>query len=135
MGGVGFSVSETRKERLKKILDNRDKIFGENSTAIEFKCMQASSFDLNMPKPIKKPVKNLLNTLTGAELIIALDKECRLSFDAIRRIENILVEKIGAIDKILLAVIPSKTVSAPPIRDLDKVLEILERLNEIYDKI
>lgn len=136
MGGIGFSVSETRKERLAKIIDNRDKILnGKNSTAIKFKCMQASSFDLNMPEPIQRPVKSFLNTLTGAKLIIALDKERHLSFDAVRRIENILVEELGAVDEILLAVIPSKNVSASPIRDLDKVIEILECLNEIYNKI
>lgn len=136
MGGVRFSVSETRKERLAKIIDNRDQILnGKNSTAIEFKCMQVSSFDLNMPKPIKSPVKSVLNTLTGAELIVALEREYYLSFDAKQRIKNIIVEELGAIDEILLAVIPSKNVSASPIRDLDKVLEILERLNEIYNKI
>ena len=134
MGGVGFSVSETRKERLAKIIDNRDQILnGKNSTAIEFKCMQASSFGFK--KPGEKFLTDVLSTITGAELVVALEREYPLSSNTKQRIKNIIVEELGAIDEILLAVIPSKTVFAPPIRDLDKVLEILERLNEIYDKI
>ncbi len=129
MGGIKFSVSETRKERLAKIIDNRDQILnGKNSTA-KFKCMKASSFDLNIP------VKSLLNTLTGAKLIVALERECDLSSDAKQRIKNIIVEELGAVDEILLAVIPSKTFSVPPIRDLDKVFEILTQVDEIYKKI
>ena len=42
---------------------------------------------------------------------------------------------LGAVDEILLAIIPSKTFSAPPIKDLDNVLEILVQVNKIYDKI
>ena len=134
MGGVGFSVSETRKERLAKIIDNRDQILnGKNSTALEFKCMQASSFGFK--KPGEKFLTDVLSTITGAELVVALEREYPLSSNTKQRIKNIIVEELGAIDEILLAVIPSKTVSTPPIHDLDKVLEILERLNEIYDKI
>ena len=136
MGGVEYSISETRKERLTKIIANRDRILnGENSGATEFKCMQASNFDLKMPKPIEKPVKSLLSTLTGAKLIVALERERHLSFEAKQKISNIIVEELGAVDEILLAIIPSKTFSAPPIKDLDNVLEILVQVNKIYDKI
>lgn len=134
MGGIKFSVSETRKERLAKIIDNRDQILnGKNSTAVEFKCMQASSFGFK--KPGEKILRDFLSTLTGAELVVALKREYPLSSDAKQRIKNIIVEELGAIDEILLAVIPSKTFSAPPIRDLDKVFEILTQVNEIYKKI
>ncbi len=137
MGGIEFSISETRKERLAKIIANRDRILNRKYLPkAKFTCMQASNFDLNMPNPIKRPVTGILNTLTGAKLIVALDKEFNLSSDAVRRIENIIVEEVGAVNEILLAVIPSeKTFSAPPIRDLDKVLEILTQVNKIYDKI
>ena len=134
MGGIKFSVSEMRKERIKKILDNRDKILNaENSTAIEFKCMQASSFGFK--KPGEKILRDFLSTIMDAELVVALEGEYDLSSDAKQRIKNIIVEERGAVDEILLAVIPSKTFSAPPIRDLDKVFEILTQVNEIYKKI
>jgi len=134
MGGIGFSVSETRKERIAKIIDNRDSILhAKNYSAIKFKCMQASSFVFK--KPGEKILTDVLSTIMGAELVVALEREYHLSSDAKQRIKNIIVEELGAIDDILLAVIPSKTFSAPPIRDLDKVFEILTQVNEIYKKI
>lgn len=137
MGGIKFSVNETRKERLTKILDNRDKILSDPSLYsqglyIKITCNRAES--------LNDRIESSWNNKSIMPLIEPKE-EINLSRNAQQKIKNILGEEynLSDCDEIVISIIGKK--SAYPSKKFssfkfdDKIFEILKRLNEIYKKI
>ncbi len=138
MGGVNFSISETRKERIEKILANRDKILSASSGCthdlynIRVTCNRAESFT------------DKVNSAWYSKSIMPLiepKEEISLSQIAQQKIKNILAEELtlSYCDEIVISIIGKKSVSprkvSPILKLDDKTFKILEQLDKIFNKI
>jgi len=138
IGGVEYSISETRKERLAKIIANRDRILSASSACI---------YDLynivvtcNHAESLSDKVKSSLETKSIVPLIKPKEK-IALSCKAEQAIKNILAQELDLsdCDQIVISIFgrkyPSPKKNLSTFKPTAETFEVLEQLNEILKKI
>lgn len=154
IGGIKFDSGATRREMLKKILDNRERIFQSPSAAPQTKsvtvtCHHAEpAFDLrdkSVSDYLKDAVNKILDALRNKDIsrLLPLKEKFTLKRSAEDAIKNILVNECALDDgdEIVISIIrrdsaPQKRDYVSAVRKPDaKTLKILERIDKIFDKI
>lgn len=151
-GEVEFSFSETRKDLLKKILLNRDRILRDSSDytqspKIKITCNRAeSAFDVKNKSfldNIQASVKEFCSALKDGDIkrLIPQKEEISLKSSAQQAIRNILAKEydLNNCEEISISIIEKK--SSSPRKTLSsfkldaKTFEVLEQIDKIFNKI
>ena len=138
IGGVEYSISETRKERLAKIIANRDRILSASSGCAHD--LYNIAVTCNHAESLTDKFKSSLETKSIAPLIKSKE-EIALSRKAKQAIKDILAKELDLsdCDQIVISIFGKKYPSPKKISSTFKpnaeTFEVLEQLNEILKKI
>lgn len=154
LGGIKFDSGETRREMLKKILDNRKRIFQSPSAApqaefVTVTCHYAEPIfdvrDKSFAASIKEAVNKILDALRNKDIsrLLPLKEKFTLKRSAENAIKNIIAKECDLADgdEIVISIIRKDSVSTKrdSVLSVSKpdshALKILEQIDRIFDKI